>query len=57
MVDEAQGRVIVPEIPSYLDASQLSFLGTLVDPLQQCDDHGKGYYIATRQLVREMVDQ
>lgn len=47
----------MPEIPSYLDAGQLSFLKTLVDPLEQCDDYGKGYYIAIRQLVREMVDQ
>ena len=55
--DEAQDRVTVPEIPSYLNACQLSFLKTLVDPLQHCDDHGKGYYTAVRQLVREMIDQ
>ena len=53
--NEASDRVIVPDIPTFLDAPQLSILKTIVDPLESCDDNGKSYYIATRQLVREML--
>lgn len=48
--------MVVPETPDYLDRFQLSFLKSLVDPLKQCDDHGKGFYVAVRQLVREMME-
>ena len=48
-------RVVVPGIPSYLDPSQLSFLKTVVNPLEHCDDHGRNFYVATRQLVREIL--
>ena len=54
---EAQDRVTVPEIPICLDDSQLSLLKILVDPLQPCDDFGRGHYVAARQLVREMLVQ
>lgn len=54
--DEAEERVVVPETPNYLSAEQLSLIKTLVNPLQQCDDYGKGLYVATRQLVREVLD-
>ena len=57
LADETNKRVIVPDIPSYLSAEELSFLKSLVNPLKQCDDHGKEFYIATRQLVREMINQ
>ena len=54
---ETEERVIVPDIPDYLDADQLIFLKSLVNPLEQCDDYGKGFYLATRQIVREFLCQ
>jgi len=53
---ETENQVVVPEIPDYLDEKQLSFLQLLVDPLKQCNDYGKGFYVTVRQLVREMTD-
>jgi hypothetical protein len=53
---DAVERVVVPEVPNYLEESQLSFLKSLVNPLKECADHGKGFYLAVRQLVREMMD-
>ena len=53
--DEDERRVIVPYTPTLLSARQLSVLKSLVDPLRHCDDFGKRYYVATRQIVREMV--
>ena len=55
-MDEAQERVVVPEIPDVLSLNQKSFLQSLVNPLDQCDDYGKQFYVAARQLVREMLD-
>ena len=46
----------MPEIPDFLTSDQMSFLKSVVDPLDLCDDHGKGLYVATRQLVRETLD-
>jgi len=54
--EETESCVIVPEIPNYLNTCQLSFLQSLVDPLKPCDDYGKGFYVITRQLVREMIE-
>ena len=48
-------RVTVPQIPDFLTTDQLSFLKSLVNPLKQCDDYGKSFYVDTRQLVREML--
>ena len=53
---EAEQHVLVPGIPDYLEKDQLSFLKLLVNPLKQCSDHGKGFYLAVRQLVQEMID-
>lgn len=53
---ETESRVTVPEIPSYLNTCQLSFLKSLVNPLKPCNDYGKQFYVITRQLVREMVE-
>ena len=53
--DDAGDGVIVPEVPIYLDSSQLSILKTIVNPLEECDDYGRSYFVATRQLVREML--
>ena len=54
---ETEGHVVVPDIPDCLSADQLSSLKSLVNPLTPCDDHGKRFYVATRQLVREILDQ
>ena len=56
-VEETEERVVVPEIPDVLSLNQKSFLQSLVNPLDQCDDYGKHFYVVTRQLVREMLDQ
>lgn len=53
--NEAEGHVVIPDTPSLLGVGQLSVLKTLVDPLAHCDDFGKEFYVATRQLVREMI--
>lgn len=52
--DEVE-RVVVPRIPQPLSNTQVSFLLTLVEPLQQCEDYGKSLYLTTRQLVRELL--
>ena len=52
---DAAEQVTVPDIPNFLNSCQLSLLQTIIDPLQQCDDYGKSIYIATRQLVRQMI--
>ncbi len=52
---DVEERVVIPNTPNLLSAGQLSVLKTLVDPLVHCDDFGKELYVATRQLVREMV--
>ena len=56
VADEAVERVTVPEVQTYLNPDQLSFLKSFVDPLEQCDDHGKALYVTARVLVREMLD-
>ena len=48
-------RVLVPEVPSILNDTQVSLLHSLVDPLEPCDDCGKGYYITARQIVRDSI--
>lgn len=53
--EESENHVNVPEVPSYLDTHQLSFLKSLMDPLQPCDDYGKRFYVLTRQLVRSKI--
>ena len=55
-VGETEEHVAVPDIPSYLGTEQLTFLSSVVNPLEHCDDYGKGFYVATRQLVRQMLD-
>lgn len=55
MDSEVEEHVVVPDTPNFLSAEQLSVLKTLVDPLGHCDDLGKGFYVATRQLMREMI--
>ncbi len=35
--------------------SQTSLLHSLVDPLKQCEDTGKGFYMTTRQIVRDLM--
>lgn len=57
MADETQEHVVVPETLNCLHEEQLSFLKSLVNPLKQCDDYGKGFYTATRQLVKELLDR
>lgn len=52
-IDTDNERVIVPEVPSILNDSELSLLQTLVNPLEQCDDYGRGFYVAARQIVRD----
>lgn len=49
--------VNVPEIADPLNSQQVCLLQTLVNPLQQCEDYGKSLYIATNQIVREMIDE
>ena len=46
---------VMPEVPSILNDTQVSLLRSLVDPLEPCDDCGKGYYITARQIVRDNV--
>lgn len=53
--EEAENRVVVPEVPSYLEPCQLSYLKSLVNPCEPCDDWGKGFYLAVRLLVREII--
>lgn len=48
-------QVIVPEIQELVTADQMCLLKSLVNPLKPCDDYGKGFYVSTRQLVREMI--
>ena len=52
--DEVE-RVVVPTVSQYLSNTQVSYLLSLVDPLQECEDHGKSLYVITRQLVRELL--
>lgn len=54
LVDDSD-RVVVPEVPSILTSAQESLLHTLIDPLKQCEDYGKGLYTAARQVVRDMI--
>ena len=53
LADDSE-RVVVPEVPSILNDTQV-FLHSLVDPLEPCDDCGKGYYITARQIVRDSI--
>lgn len=55
-VGESEEHVIVPDTPNDLNTDQLSFIAALVNPLKQCDDYGKGFYVATRKVVREILD-
>ena len=54
LADDSE-RVVVPEVPSILNDTQVSLLLTRVNPLEQCDDFGKGFYIAARQIVRDII--
>lgn len=56
-MDDTLEQVTVPEIPEFLTSDQMTFLKSLVNPLKPCDDYGKNFYVATRQLVRDMIDQ
>ena len=48
----------MPEIHGCLDVDQLHFSQISCKHLKQCNDYGKEFYVvATRQLVREMVQQ
>ena len=39
LADDSE-RVVVPEVPSILNDTQVSLLHSLVDPLEPCDDCG-----------------
>ena len=54
LADDSE-RVVVPEVPSILNDTQVSLLRSLVNPLESCDDCGKGYYITARQIVRDSI--
>ncbi len=54
--EEVEEHVVVPDIPVCINDDQLSALSS-INPLQPCDDHGKELYVATRQFVREMLEQ
>ena len=54
LADDSE-RVVVPEVPSILNDTQVSLLHSLVDPLEPCDDCGKGYYITARLIVRDSI--
>ena len=56
-VHEANDTVTVPDTLSPLLPHEISLLQTLIDPLQPCDDLGVSMYGATRQFVRDIVDQ
>ena len=55
--NETKGHVVVPDITDCLSADQLSSLKSLVNSLTLCDNHGKIFYVATTQLVMEILDQ
>ncbi len=46
-------RVVVPQVPGILNFPETSILHSLVDPLTHCEDTSKGFYMTTRQSVRE----
>ena len=50
--DEVNKHVVVPDT---LNLKEALYPQHLDDPLGCCDDFGKGFYVTTRQLVREMV--
>ena len=53
--DDQVERVIVPSVHQPISDAQVSYLFTLVEPLRQCDDYGRSFYVTTRQIVRGLV--
>ena len=45
----------ISNIPDCLTDDQLSSLNSFMNPLEPCDVQGKGFYVATRQFIREIT--
>ncbi len=54
-VADDSDRVVVPQVPGILNDPLTSLLHSLVDPLKHCEDTGKGFYMTTRQIVRDLM--
>lgn len=52
--DSEEDRVIVPQVVIPLSARSLQQLNQ-IDPLRQCNDHGKEIYTETVQLLCQLM--